>query len=184
MISGGTIGGGQELAPPPPTTPAPAAGQFEGGGLALPMLAGGPSQGTWDAMFKDFSINDYLSNSMWANGISQVIGTLGNVLAMGIQFEAMVDINNRRAQAAEHISDNQVTLGQKYLDIANKSDERLNGPGGLNRHIVNTDAALKDRMDERKVSAWKEIEATRMSDSRFELGGGVPRNDYPYGLPS
>lgn len=122
------------------------------------------------------------STSMWVGAGSELANNLinlwGSWLMGSLQSDTMKHISDNEKEAAFKIEDNRYSMLELVTKAQSESDERLNGPSGLNRHNANVSAALEDRKHAREIESKERMAAL---DRTFSVDN---RYSYDYGSPS
>lgn len=185
-MAGYNTGGLQDptagLAPPNASTTQVPNYQLELGGnsLALPVSTGVDlSKVDGDKLIKAWETQSEANRNLTAAqiGFGMINQFLGFIAQMR-WFDAQETINDRRIEAQENISKDAKEVNLRYLEIAEKSDKRQNGPGGLKERLARIEAEQNIEMYDRKMDTQERIAAQKNLDQAFSYG-----SDYNYGNP-
>lgn len=182
MISAGYIGGGVGEGPvAPASAPVPTASVGSpGSSISMPMS----SIPAGDVTAKDFLnvAQSGINQNYWGMAANFFTGLVNNIFGFAMQgqwLDAQEHINDRRADAAEHIATDEYQWRGRALDAAQTSDERMNGPNGLKERLAKIEAQKDEGMYKDHLASQERLAALQNLDRAFSLG----RNDYSYGNP-
>lgn len=152
------------------------------GDFSFPLNAANPSKPVdVEAIankFLDQKWDMFLTGTV-AQGAGDLFKMFGSIWAMGIQFDAMMAINDRRMDAQENIAGFQKELGLESMETQDKANNRLYGPNGYARELASIQARTQLAIEDKRLEHRERMAAMRNVDDAFSFS----RRDYAYGNP-